>query len=378
MKQKILLLNDTTSWYHFGCAATSTALKSSIASFGYELVSIPIMEIYKLDNIPNTVKGFLDQDNVKMFFMQNPIFARSIMECDGVIINGEGTLHGIRPASLALLYLAFISKKFLNKHVEIINHSVYPQDDLSLDNVSKTDIYRLVYNEMDFVAIREPVSFKLMSKLGLKVCESSDCMPIYIRDHYASHGHKDPFSLLLAGSATWLHLNVASKDRGNIEDFERGIDGLVKYLYSMQERGYKVQFLYSDIDYPAKDDLELIEYLKPKISLEILSVKSTNEWLSVIENARLLVSGRFHHTLAAACLKTDFIALNSNTPKIDGLMKSLDGSYVLSYTDSKIFEKLMERTKLIEHGLAKKFCLEALCKKAANNFEGLRQLQVNT
>ena len=36
-----------------------------------------------------------------------------------------------------------------------------------------------------------------------------------------------------------------------------------------------------------------------------------------------LVSGRFHYSIAAAWLGTPFIALDSNTPKMDGLMQTL-------------------------------------------------------
>jgi polysaccharide pyruvyl transferase WcaK-like protein len=57
--------------------------------------------------------------------------------------------------------------------------------------------------------------------------------------------------------------------------------------------------------------------------IEILLARSELEWLSAIASARLLVSGRFHYSIAAAWLGTPFLALDSNTPKMAGLMQVL-------------------------------------------------------
>ena len=92
------------------------------------------------------------------------------------------------------------------------------------------------------------------------------------------------------------------------------------YLNAMHRQGYSITFLYGAKDWPAKDDREFVAFVKPrlKFDLKIFEAKNIDQWLSCIENAELLVSGRFHHTIAAGCLGTRFIALNSNTPKMDG------------------------------------------------------------
>ena len=40
-----------------------------------------------------------------------------------------------------------------------------------------------------------------------------------------------------------------------------------------------------------------------------------SEWLDTIRSATLLVSGRFHYTIASCMLDTPCIVLDSNTPK---------------------------------------------------------------
>ena len=214
MGKKILLINDTTNWYHFGCTATSMALKLTIEKTGAILQTIPITETYKIVGAPNTIEGFLDLKIFQIFVEANMQLMSAIKYNDILVINGEGTLHGLRQAPLSLLYVAYTSKKFLGKHVEIVNHSVYPQDSLTLDDRAITDIYKLVYEYIDYVAIREPESYELMLKLGIKAEQSFDCMPLYIREEYKFHQKKDKKTLLVAGSAAWLHLNILSSEKG--------------------------------------------------------------------------------------------------------------------------------------------------------------------
>lgn len=85
--------------------------------------------------------------------------------------------------------------------------------------------------------------------------------------------------------------------------------------------GYRVKFLYGDMQYPARDDQEIILELKRSMghNFFIANATSVNNWLDHIAQAGLLISGRFHHSIAAACLGTKFIAFNSNTPKMEGL-----------------------------------------------------------
>jgi hypothetical protein len=101
----------------------------------------------------------MDKRAFATFAEENNELATALQETDIVVINGEGTLHGIRPAPLGLLYVAYIVKTFLAKDVQIINHSVYPQDDLRTDDQEIIALYKLVYEQLDFVAIYR--TFKL-------------------------------------------------------------------------------------------------------------------------------------------------------------------------------------------------------------------------
>ena len=89
--------------------------------------------------------------------------------------------------------------------------------------------------------------------------------------------------------------------------------------------GLRPVFLFGANANLAADDCEFARHLTRAAggTIELCHATSEAEWLSAIASAKLLVSGRFHYSIAAACLGTPFIALDSNTPKMDGLMQVL-------------------------------------------------------
>lgn len=107
-------------------------------------------------------------------------------------------------------------------------------------------------------------------------------------------------------------------------------------------------------------------------NFKIYQANSLDDWLQCIEKATILVSGRFHHTIAAACLGTHFITLNSNTPKMEGLMQALGLKKPLLYSDPAIYDKLIKLTKKkLSLKNNETLYLNALCTKAERNFEYL-------
>ena len=376
----ILLLNDTSNWYHFGCTATSYALIEGIKRFGHKVTTLPITSTYNISSFPNSLIGFNDKNNINKFIQDNSEIIELLKKNDILVINGEGTLHGLNKAPLGLLYLAYITKIEFGKVVQILNHSAYPEHNTTISNNEASTIYKLVYSIVDFISIREPFSYNTMKKLGINATESFDCLPLYIKNHYFRSNIKKSQEIIIAGSATWLQLNIPSKEKGNINEYTIGLMGLNEYLLKMISRGFKIKFLYGANSYPAKDDQEFIEYMQSNflLDLEVYNATSLNDWLRVIEEATLLISGRFHHTIAAACFGTDFIALNSNTPKMEGLMEALGSPQVIYYNSLDIYERLIKTTNEILNNKKQSLSrsrqthLDYLCNKANKNFEGIR------
>jgi len=380
---KILFVNDTENHYHWGCTGTSLALKEKIQDLGFEIIPVSIKSTKTWTtwgtNTPRTVEEFKDEQVFTDFCNRNPELITQLKSADALVINGEGTIHGgLRANPLNLLYFAYIARRFFLKHVEIINHSVYPEDfsstqsrpDFSIpqsDSDKKTvqDLYKMVYETLDYVAIREPISLAIAENWNLtrRPTLSFDCMPLYIRDHY-TRKKASSNTIVIAGSVAWE---------------EAAMPALGQYIRQQLEQGYVVKILIGAKADPAQDDANFVECLERTLGdtwqkVSVIDAQSLDEWLETIENAALLVSGRFHYSIAAACLETPFVALNSNTLKIHGLMNILEMPEPLIYENPEnLYQQLIERTETAL-GTTPKNYTQTLCELAENNFSGLKAL----
>jgi len=377
--QKVVLFNDTSAWYHWGCTGTSTALKEGIEKLGFEIVAVPINVTYALREVP-PFDEFENRERFYRFCEENGDAVKAIQDSDAVVITGEGTIHDLRSGPRALLYLAHISREFFGKHVEIINHSAYPKDDPALsanflDNFGpETDrmereleqareVYRSAYSKLDFVAIREPASRDEMKKIGIASTLSFDCLPVYIRDHYHRLKQVEKKTIVVGGSVAFS---------------EEGTRQLCKYLETMSERGFQIKVLVGAAAYPAKDDQLFADFLKAhcNVKWELVEASSMEEWLDTINQATFLVSGRFHHSIAAFCLNTPFIALNSNTHKVHGVCSLVEHPEPLLFSDPRLLDQLLLQTDAIlsspvTNNQAK---MDEICQLAERNFDGLISL----
>lgn len=377
--EKVVLFNDTSAWYHWGCTGTSIALKEQILGLGFDINAVPVNVTYSLKEVP-LFQDFNDLDKFYRFSEANKDTIKTIQDAAIVVINGEGTIHDLRAAPRALLYLAHISKFFLNKHVEIINHSAYPKDSpiLSADflrnfSFEKEEIdselkearkiYKRIYGELDFVAIREPFSQAEMENIGISSTLSFDCLPLYIRDHYQNQKEVNEKCLVIGGSVAFS---------------ESGAEYLCRYLEKMVQSGFQVKVLIGAAAFPSQDDRLFVHFLEKhcKAPFELIVASSMEEWLDTINHATLFVSGRFHHSIAAFCLNTPFIALNSNTHKVHAICSYLEQAPPLLFSDPELLNKLWSRTLVtLSSGTVnndKK--IEEICKLAKENFNGLKAI----
>ncbi len=99
----------------------------------------------------------------------------------------------------------------------------------------------------------------------------------------------------------------------------------------------RVVFLMAEmIEGSASDDEHCIKMVKKynkkiinnalRRQIDIVYAKSTDEWLSYIKNASILVSGRFHHSIAAFCFGVPYVCFDGNSPKTKLLIDDLTDS----------------------------------------------------
>lgn len=367
-KKNVILLNDTLNWYHWGCTGTSKAIHHAIAGMGCDLMRIPISDVYKCKDAPKSIDDFDNEDFFYKFTRANKWIMRALQDSDIVVVNGEGSLHGLNPYVSVLLYLTYISKVRFMKNVQIINHSCYPSDNFQTygTNSSEWEIYQKVYREVDFIAIREPISYDLLQKAGIASVLSFDCLPLYIRENYKIRHEHSPDRIVLAGSVAWQNADMKT---------------LGSYVRYLSQRGYKVQLLTGANAFPSVDEQRFLKNLSNFCSdgWTEVNAKSIDEWLDTISAAAVLVSGRFHHTIAAAVMGTPFVLFESNTKKNTGIAKMLNAPEPLRYDAVDLHHLLFKTESAIKNRIFRStaeqdLIVNNLCELAQKNFSGLKSI----
>ena len=363
---RVALLNDTTHWYHWGCNGTSTAITTTLRERGYAVDALPISGMYGLSAGPRSLEEFDDPHCFRRFSAANAWALRELEGADTIVINGEGSLHGLNDYVMNLLYLAYISKTFLAKPVQLVNHSCYPDGLTAANDSEPWRLYRKVYAAADFVALREPESHGLMTQAGITATLSFDCLPLSIR-RLAPAPERRGDEIVIAGS-------VASR--------EGDLRAWIAFAERMAMAGMNVRVLTGASMLPAADDLAFAHALKhgaPRV-VELVEADSLEWWLETLARAAVVVSGRFHHTIAAATLGTPFVLLDSNTPKNTGLARVLGSPLPLSLDAPDLAEQLTARTEdaLRHHGAyaapERRELADQLCEGALRNFAALPAL----
>ena len=254
------------------------------------------------------------------------IYAR-IGRADQVFVNGEGTIHGSGRACINLLYMAYVAHQYMRKKVYVVNHSVYPEHGQVLRNTAIKNFYAGVYAAFDYVAIRETVSKSMMDSLGVRSVLSFDCLPYYIAQKFKPVQDRSR-TVVVAGSVAFQRAAAAS---------------LAKFMGKMSEKGCELVVLTGAKQYPAADDQRFVESLAGMLEgrWRHVQARSLEQWIETIGAASLLVSGRFHHTLAAFALRTPFVMLASNTNKMAGLQQMLNAPKPLDYDRPDLYEALL-------------------------------------
>lgn len=366
-RKKIAFLNDTTDWCHWGCTCTSTAIRDQLVDNGVEVMPIPAEDIRECINPPGDFDQFDDVNFFRDFATANREMFEVINDAELVVINGEGVLHGISKTAINLLYIAYVTRVFMRKPVHIINHSCYPEDRDTGESEPAKVFYRKVYEAIDGVVIRESISADLIGQLGIKVVRSFDCLPLYIDRHYlktkTNNEQGKTKTVVITGSEAIS---------------EHAFPAVCEYIKKLVADGYVVNLLSGAKDNLSNSDLKFREALRYQNlpGWNLIIATSAEKWLDTIECADLLVSGRFHHSIAAAFLQTPLIAIESNTPKIRALMNMLGLEQEIQPDQENFLEILIERTERIlgdpSLALVSEARLNELKELSMQNFAGLQ------
>lgn len=329
--KNILLINDTEDDYHFGCTATSYAIKNKLRQNCKTLDTISVQEIWQITNPPKNKQEFFSKPFIKQYIQNNQQYINKIKKANKIVINGEGTILGFsnRNGTQNLLFLAYIAQ-LLKKNISIINHSCFPL--LSIysreDQPETISIYKTIYSNLSYCCVRDMRSLAILNRIGITNAKLGfDCLPIYIHSFYKECPIKySPKSyIVLSGGIAFAKIFK--------EFLEENISKITKTFKK------KIIFLMSHTTIQSYDDIELLKIIEEfnnnsNIKIDIYWAQNVNEFLSIIQNAFFQISGRFHHSIAALFFGTPFLVYASNSPKTNIFNDFGDRMHTL-YIDEK-------------------------------------------
>lgn len=359
--RRVAFLNDTSDWYHFGCTGTSGALKEGMAELGCEINPVPITRLARCAPPPERIGDFDDGAFFERFRAANPDIMEAIEAADVVVMNGEGSLHGTSAFARMLLYIAYAASTRLGRPVQIVNHSCYPENAARISDPLANALYRKVYETLAYIAVREPLSGEILRALGLAPTQAFDCLPLHVARHHRPRRDRRRSGVIIAGSVAWR---------------ESALPALARLIGHARDRREPVSVLIGAQANPARDDVAFVAALRAiePSGWALIEAQSLAAWLDTIASARLLVSGRFHYTIAALCLETPFIALDSNTPKMQALLSMTGQAPPLAYASATLADELIAQAdERLANGAAplSRDGVERLERLARLNFAGL-------
>ena len=331
-------------------------IQESLIEMHYAVNAVSVVDIHRLKRAPQTEQLF-DIEFRHSFLADNPKIEEALSTADAVAVNGEGTLHGRRQPARNLLYVSHLAKTVFEKPVHAINMSLFPEGADPPDE-QVDQLYTRLLEPLDRVVVREPRSFDVAKRLGLKAVLGFDCLPRYLgRAGYEPTSGSNG-AIVLGGG-----LGIDPYSFAKTVEAIATVAGMRPLHYVTGAKGH-----------PASDDAKILDVLLETCPSVIDTNACTfDEWAQIIGDAACLVSGRFHHTIAAAFLGTPAIPFRASTPKLDGLCQALMISAPLDPSQSESIEQVVQFVRAALAGKASTLTEDlrsCLIANAAHNFDG--------
>ena len=311
-----VLLNSTATSYHWGCYATSMMLFDGITRQGFAVTSVPVEITHSGLVYPEKVEEIDGEQYLTELQRVNPFLFQLLVDCDVVLVNGEGTLHRFGPGPRGLLALMRFAKLRLGKPVALLNHSLFPSGSAEPADAAIEAYYRECLSCVDVRVVREDASAAVYQRLGLPAVAGFDALPYFLDQFMQPLPACEPFNLIGAASfwgkaETDLFADALLAMRGELK-------GPLMFLSG----GYRRE---------PREDAYHFAWLKARLpDIGILRPTSIAEWLGYIAAAKLFVTGRFHHLVAAAALGTPTVMMPGNTAKVDAVCDLIGFSRAIS------------------------------------------------
>jgi polysaccharide pyruvyl transferase WcaK-like protein len=259
---------------------------------------------------------------------------------DLIIVNGEGTLHPQKQLRRWLPAICLLQRRY-PKPMWVVNTSI------SFRGSDQEMMFDQFLRCASYIAVRDHYSYRELQQHGIACTQSADCAFL------TEPSSPEPILRGLSVVAPYAVLT------GSIESKSWSTEVLRNVVEHLRDKGFAVIFTSSS----TQDDL-----LYKKLHMDIPLVTHTDanyrELMGLQAGAEVLVGGRYHPTILAALSGTPFVALPSNTTKMDALMEVLgterfflkadSSERILSAVDEALGEKRFFNETVKEKALAQR------------------------
>ena len=257
LMNKIIYLNYTAIDSHIGCIGVCYAHLTSLFSRNI------VVETYSNFQI----KQYWTGDRVSSLeFIQNSEIADKLYACDGLVINGEGTLHHNRG-----LFLLAVAEYAINigKPVFLINATI-----------QEIDGFDDVFEKLTDLAVREFASYEYLRHKGIECRLTVDSI---VNADFSNEPNMDFYSKIV------------------VNDWHPHVESVVYPIVNKAKADYDVLY------YPLHNS------------------EAYDNWHHTVANyqtAELIIAPRYHSIYLSGLAGKPFVALPSNSHKVEGIIKS--------------------------------------------------------
>lgn len=287
--KKCLILNDTYYDFHHGCETVMKNINILCKKYEFEIIGTnPVGKDWK----------------------KNKKFMKLLSKCDFVIVNGEGTIHHSKKRAIDLVSIAPFVKKNFNKNVFLINTTYQDNNDDIVKNIKF----------FDKIFVRESYSKNELNQNGI------DCKIVPDLTFYTK------FNLD----------NKVVKDKVGATDSVDDYVSKTLYEFCMKNKFNYLPALNTP-NITRLDGLSLFKTIKFYIRKIVRQVQKNifnrydiilngtpyyiddyDIYVKEISELRNIYIGRYHSLCFALKTLTPFVAIKSNSHKIESMLEDIN------------------------------------------------------
>lgn len=314
---KIAYFINTFKSINWGGQATSSGieymLNHAYPEAQFVPLDLPVLPFKKIKIFRKYYEYKLVQsimtDNLKQvyYYLKKMNVSNSIFkEFSHICFNGEGAVHyksGHIRVFLGLLYIA----KNQGKVVAAVNQTIDLNNDPRLEAVLSK-----VYNSIDFVSVREPISYDYAKKIGINdVKLIPDAVYGLPRMNKSEIDERVQRYNLPKKYITVTGSSILQRDKKSLVKMRKLIQHIQEYFHM------PIVFMAN-----AKTDIWLAHKLENEFDLTIIEPPTKyQDAMAIIANSEILIGGRQHPNIFAYIYEVPYVPFSGNTFKNEGVAK---------------------------------------------------------